>query len=122
MTWTDAKGPKEPRRLNELLGSMTSRLGIASPRVIAAVFEGWGSLVGEPLATHVRPVGIRDGVLHLEADEPGWASQMRYLEGDVLRLVNERIAVPGDEAPVTAVSVRVANRRARRGAPPQSSQ
>lgn len=114
MTWTDAKGPKEPRALGELLGSMTSRLGIASPRVIADIFEGWATLVGEPLAVHVRPVGIRDGVLHLEADEPGWASQMRYLQADVLRLVNERLAVPGDNAAVTAISVRVKGSRARR--------
>ena len=64
---------------------------MASPDALATVFAGWQELVGDSIAAHVHPLGLRDGVLHLEADEPGWASQLRFLGPDVIRRVNEQV-------------------------------
>ena len=91
MTWTDAKEPQGPRPIKDVLGKVTKRLGMASPDALATVFAGWPELVGDSIAAHVRPLGLRNGVLHLEADEPGWATQLHFLGPDVIRRVNEQV-------------------------------
>ena len=91
MTWTDAKEPQGPRAIRDVLGKVTKRLGMASPDALSTVFAGWPELVGDTIAAHVRPLGLRDGILHLEADEPGWATQLRYLGPDLIRRVNEQV-------------------------------
>ena len=91
MTWTNAREPQDPRPIRDLLGTVTKRLGMASPDALAVVFAGWRELVGDTIADHVRPLGLRDGVLHVEADEPGWATQLRYLGPDLVRRANERV-------------------------------
>lgn len=92
MTWTPAPSDdRHPKRLAELLGGVTRRLGLAAPDALSRVFAGWAELVGEPLASHVRPVGLRDQVLYLEVDESGWATQLRYLGDDLVRRIEERV-------------------------------
>lgn len=115
MTWTDAKEPQGPRPIRDVLGKVTKRLGMASPDALSTVFAGWPELVGDTIAAHVRPLGLRDGILHLEADEPGWATQLRYLGPDVIRRVNEQV---GAEL-VKELAVRVAPQPGARRRPPR---
>ena len=91
MTWTDAKEPQGPRAIRDVLGKVTKRLGMASPDALSTVFAGWPELVGDTIAAHVRPLGLRDGILHLEADEPGWATQLRYLGPDLIRAYRKKV-------------------------------
>jgi predicted nucleic acid-binding Zn ribbon protein len=94
MNWKPAKKPGEyvePKRLAEALGEFTHRLGLARPDALTVIFGRWEDVVGPSLAAHVRPIGLRDGVLFVEVDETGWATQLRYLGDDVIRRVNEHI-------------------------------
>jgi predicted nucleic acid-binding Zn ribbon protein len=72
-------------------------------RVTAGVFGEWDALVGDTLAAHVRPVVLDDGRLLLEVDEPGWATQLRFLEADLLG----RLAAAVGPGMVRAIDVRV---------------
>lgn len=116
MTWTPASSDdRHPKRLAELLGGVTRRLGMATPDALSRVFAGWSELVGEPLASHVRPVGLRDGVLYVEVDETAWATQLRYLGDDVVRRIEERVGA----GTVRTLSVKVVGQGGRSGRRPE---
>jgi len=50
---------------------------------IGGVFGRWDDAVGPTVAAHVRPVRLDDGVLTVEADEPAWATQVKFLSGTI---------------------------------------
>lgn len=50
---------------------------------IGGVFGRWADAVGPTVAAHVRPVRLDDGVLVVEADEPAWATQVKFLSGTI---------------------------------------
>jgi hypothetical protein len=76
------------RRLGESLAEVATGLHLDDPWVTAAVFSGWAELVGEAVAAHARPRVLRRGVLTVEVDSPAWATQLHFLEGDLV----ERLA------------------------------
>ncbi|MDQ1373660.1 MAG: hypothetical protein QOJ09_998 [Actinomycetota bacterium] len=78
-------------------------MGAPGARTLGAVFGHWDDIVGPAVAAHARPVSLRDGILRVEVDEPGWATQLRYLTPDVIRRCAE---VAGAEV-VVSVEVKV---------------
>jgi hypothetical protein len=80
----DDSGGRPPRRLDESLSEVAAALHLDDPRVTAAVFGGWGELVGAAVAAHARPRVLRQGVLTVEVDSPAWATQLRMLEGELV--------------------------------------
>jgi predicted nucleic acid-binding Zn ribbon protein len=92
----------EPRLVGSALPQVTRRFGLASPQTLNAVFARWEEMVGSPLGHHCTPVALRDSVLTVTVDEPGWATEIRYLHDDLVRRINE---VAGAGA-VTRVEVR----------------
>lgn len=83
--------PPGVRPIGASLGELSTRFGLAAPTTLHAVFAGWPALVGEPLASHVRPTSLRDGVLRLTADEGAWATQVKYLGQELVDRMNERL-------------------------------
>jgi predicted nucleic acid-binding Zn ribbon protein len=55
-----------------------------SARTMGSLFSRWNDAVGEVVAGHARPVKLDGGRLLVEVDEPGWATQLRFLELDVI--------------------------------------
>ncbi|MEY2475527.1 MAG: hypothetical protein QOG87_842 [Actinomycetota bacterium] len=107
--WRPLKTPRseeEPRRVGESLDKVARRLGAPGARSLGAVFGHWDDIVGPAVAAHARPMSLRDGVLRVEVDEPGWATQLRYLAPDILRRCGE---VAGPNV-VVSVDVKVARR------------
>jgi predicted nucleic acid-binding Zn ribbon protein len=49
----------------------------------------WPELVGEGIAEHTRPRALRDGTLWVAVDDPAWATQLRWLEADLLARLGE---------------------------------
>ena len=84
-------GARPPRRLSESLSEIASDLNLDQPDVIAAVMGGWDALVGEAVAAHARPRIVRQGVLVVEVDSPEWATQLRYLEGEVILRIGRKV-------------------------------
>jgi predicted nucleic acid-binding Zn ribbon protein len=69
---------------------------------IGGVFGRWEQIVGEHLASHVRPEGVQDGELTVSVDSPAWAVQVRALAPELLRKLNREL---GDGA-IRSVKVR----------------
>ncbi|MCU1394233.1 MAG: hypothetical protein JWM34_2661 [Ilumatobacteraceae bacterium] len=60
------------------------RGGTSTARSMGSLFSRWTDAVGQTVADHARPVKLDDGRLLVEVDEPGWATQLRFLEADVI--------------------------------------
>ena len=86
-----------PVPLAEVLGVVSERIGVAGPDVLGAVFGRWEELVGPTMASHVRPVRLREATLVVSADHPAWATQVRHLASEILAKV--AAACPPGRAP-----------------------
>ncbi len=75
-------------------------------RTTASVFASWEAAVGEHLAQHARPLSLDEGCLVVEVHEPGWATQLRFLEADLL----ERLAGVVGPGRILRLEVRVRRR------------
>jgi len=67
------------RRIGDILTSLLRKDEtdiIVLPEVIA---ERWPVIAGEQLASHVHPSHLKNGVLYLQADHPGWLAELRRL-------------------------------------------
>ncbi len=95
--------PSEPRRLKDSLDAVTRGLGGPSASALATLFGAWPAVVGEAVAAHSRPLSITDGVLTIAVDDPGWATQLSYLQTQLVARVEAAVG-PGQ---VGSVRVRV---------------
>lgn len=108
--------PTGIRSVGSSLGDVTKRLGLASPGTLHQIFSQWAELVGEPLASHVQPTSMRDGVLRLRADESAWAAQVGYLGTELVARINDRLGtVVVVELAVSVRGVRSSTRNGRPG-------
>ena len=110
--------PPGVRAIGSSLGELSTRFGLAPPTTLHSVFAGWSTLVGEPLADHLRPTSLRDGMLRVTADEAAWATQVKYLGQDLVDRINERLG----EAVVVQIVVTVQGSRRPRGGSPAEEQ
>lgn len=89
-----------------LLDAVMAGLGGPTVEAVVVVHERWDEVVGPEVAPHARPVGVTDGRLTVAVDSPGWASHLRWSEGEILARLATLIG-PGE---VTSVRLRVARR------------
>ena len=104
-------GNDDPSPVRDALQPVVRRLGGPSVSAVDGVFARWEEVVGTQLAGHTRPLSLRDGRLVIGVDDPAWATQVRYLEADLLA----RLAAVLGVGEVTAVEVRVRPRDRRSG-------
>ncbi len=57
----------------------------------ATVLGSWDRLVGDDVASHCRPISLRDGELTLQAESTAWATQLRMLTGKLLGLIRAEL-------------------------------
>lgn len=42
------------------------------------IADRWEALVGQRLAPHTKPLRLKEGVLHISAEDSAWASELRW--------------------------------------------
>ena len=87
----------------ESLERLVRSLGAPSAGVTTSIFADWAEIVGAQVAAHCRPTTLRDRVLVVTVTDPGWATQLRFLESEILGRITT--ATGSDE--VTKIEVRV---------------
>lgn len=102
----DGDGHDDLHTIGESLDIVVRSLKGAGAKATAGVFGRWEDAVGPHVAAHARPVLLDAGVLIVEVDEPGWATQLRYLQGELL----ERLAAVAGVGAVRSIEVRVKRR------------
>jgi len=96
----------DPVPISKSLDSIMKSLRGTDRVQIGGVFGRWDDAVGPTVAAHVRPVRLDQGVLTVEADEPAWATQIKFLAGTITARLAE---VAGVE--IERIEVRVGPRR-----------
>ncbi len=76
--------PPDPRPLSDSLDRVAASLGVPRATTMTSVFTAWEAVVGESLAARARPLSLVEGVLVVAVEEPAWATQLRWLEPDLL--------------------------------------
>lgn len=97
---------RPPRRVGEALADVTAGLGMDNPAALGELAARWAGIVGEAVAAHARPRRLEDGVLVLEVDSPEWATQLRFLETQLL----ERVAAAVPAAALSGLRILVRRR------------
>ena len=98
---TDEHGP---RPVGESLDRLARSLSGVGAQPLASVFTEWPRVVGDTLAAHCRPLALDGTRLVIAVDEAAWATQVRYLERELIA----RLAEVVGGAPVASIEVRVA--------------
>jgi predicted nucleic acid-binding Zn ribbon protein len=75
---------REPRPLRDSIDDVVRSLRGTGARTVAGVFGRWEEAVGPQIAAHARPASLTDGRLVVDVDHPTWATQLRFLEQDLL--------------------------------------
>jgi predicted nucleic acid-binding Zn ribbon protein len=83
-----------PRAIGSLLEPYARRLGPVGAESLGALFARWEDIVGPAMAAHVSPVRLNGATLVVQADHPGWATQVRHLADEVLTRVGETVGPP----------------------------
>ena len=91
MTWRPLPAEPDPgagpRRLRDSLDRVTRSIGGPEASVLTAIFGRWEDIVGPAVAAHAWPLSLSDGTLTVAVDQPGWATQLTYLEADLRRRI-----------------------------------
>ncbi len=94
------RGPVPLRRSLERLLA-----GMGAPKIddTMAIIDQWPEIVGERLAERIEAVAVRGSELLVAVHDPAWASQVAWLEVQLLERI-EALVGPGR---ITSVRVRV---------------
>lgn len=104
MPWEPLGGSADgPVEVASGLERVLRSLGAPSADALGSLFEDWPALVGDRVAAHVRPLRLSDSTLVLGVDEPGWATQVRWMGKELLARLEDGLG-PGV---VTAIEVRM---------------
>jgi predicted nucleic acid-binding Zn ribbon protein len=95
------KRAQDPVALRDAVAAVGEELGLPPPTELGALIDAWPEIVGDAVAAHASVRSVRDGVCTVEVDEPGWATQVRYAEGQIV----ERVATRCGRGVVTSVRV-----------------
>ena len=98
--------PPEPKSIKASLDRVSRSLGGPDAGSLSGLFGRWADIVGPQLAAHARPLSLSSGVLVVAVTEPAWATQLTFLEGELLGRFREAL---GDGV-VDRVEVRLRRR------------
>ena len=89
MSWEPLSEPVDHTRpLQDVLGTLHRRLGLARPDVLATLDEHWTSLLGAELASHCRVESVRHERLVVVVDDPAVAEHLKWSAKDLLGAAN----------------------------------
>jgi predicted nucleic acid-binding Zn ribbon protein len=90
-----AAGPRresgDPQLFGRAITDLLADRGWQEPVAVGGVFGRWHEIVGPEMAAHTRPESFADGEVLVVADSTAWASQVRWLAGQVVRRLNEEL-------------------------------
>jgi predicted nucleic acid-binding Zn ribbon protein len=97
------EGATDPRPVGDSLPHLARQLGAPAPEVLTTVFGHWDEIVGAAIAAHAWPLSLSRGVLRVGVDQPGWATQLRFLGPDLVK----RLAAAAHDDVIETIEVKV---------------
>lgn len=97
---------KAPKPLNHVLNRVLRSMKVSDQSSAMGLFAQWRAIVGDAVADHATPKRLEKRRLVVEVDDPAWATQLKFLESQLLTTLREHA---GDE--VDALDIRVRRSR-----------
>ena len=94
------------KKVGDLLREYLRERGWLGGNPYDQLFARWEEIVGNKMASHARLVDVRNGILVVEVDHPGWLQMFRLRQDALLEAV--RGAVP--DVLLKGIRVRVGGR------------
>lgn len=94
---------KPPRPLNDVLAKVLRRMKMSDETSAMGLFSQWRQIVGDGVADHVTPLRLEKRILTVEVDDAAWATQLKFLESQLLSTLKENV---GDEVDALHIKVR----------------
>ena len=85
-----------PTPVGELVGQVLADFGLDGVAKAHRIGAHWEEIVGDQVAAHCRPLGLRGDVLELEVDSPVWSQQLQLRKPDLLAALERKF---GSDAP-----------------------
>ncbi|GBE63988.1 UPF0232 protein [Mycobacterium sp. MFM001] len=92
---------RDPQPLGTAAREVAKKHGWSLRVAEGAVFGQWPSVVGEQIAEHATPTGLRDGVLSVSAESTAWATQLRIMQSQLIA----KIAAEVGDGVVTSLKI-----------------
>jgi predicted nucleic acid-binding Zn ribbon protein len=85
---TDRRPAKEPVSIADALARVRAELGLPQSDALRTLTDAWATIVGADVAAHARLDAVRDETISIAVDSTLWATQLRYLEADIVERAN----------------------------------
>lgn len=82
-------GPGKPMRVAEALARYLKRSGLGERMDATAAVDDWADRVGPRIAAVAVPLNVSNGVLFVAVESSAWLMELRLMEGDIRRRLNE---------------------------------
>jgi predicted nucleic acid-binding Zn ribbon protein len=93
---------KEPVHLRSVLEQLLKDFGTPDIAVVTSIVDQWEEIVGRDLAAKISAVAISGSELIVRVDDPAWASQINWLEKQLLDKITNLVG----EEKITSIRVR----------------
>lgn len=103
MTTEDIPEGKAPKPLSDVLARVLRGMKVSDESKALGLFSHWPDIVGPAVAEHVSPKRLEKRVLTVEVDDAAWATQLKFLESQLLSTLKDHI---GDEVDSLNIKVR----------------
>lgn len=78
--------------MDKLVPQVVKSMGLAERLQQSQVFYHWPDIVGKDIAAHAHPLSLRNKLLIVAVDHPGWLQELsRYHKPLLLQKVRDRI-------------------------------
>ena len=67
------------KRISDILDGILQKDESEAVSLPEKIAERWPVVAGEQLAQHTRPAHLKNGILYINADHPGWLTELRRL-------------------------------------------
>ncbi|HEX6135964.1 MAG TPA: DUF721 domain-containing protein [Longimicrobiales bacterium] len=82
-------GPRKPTRLSDALQNYLRESGLDERVEEAAILPEWPARVGSAIAAVTAPLRVSRGTLFVAVRTSAWLMELRLMERDILRRLNE---------------------------------
>ncbi|TFG81891.1 MAG: DUF721 domain-containing protein, partial [Spirochaetales bacterium] len=80
-------GDSRIRKAGDLLGAILTPEVASKAGDWAAFFGSWHKAAGDQLSAHSRPIDVRNGIVIVEADHPGWIQLLQMKQEYLLTVI-----------------------------------
>jgi hypothetical protein len=95
------------RKASEIIGTILSPDVAAKAGSWSRFFGSWERAAGERLSAHSRPVDVRNGIVIVEADHPGWVQLLQLDQKRILDTIKRSFP----ELDITGIAFKTAKDR-----------